>query len=51
MAMTWGIMSIIKGMDIRSKKVYITLINVHNLLLQRFVLRMPDPTNQHYAGG
>jgi hypothetical protein len=51
MAMIWGMMSIIKSMDIRIKKVYVTLINVHNLPLQRLVLRMPNPTNQHYTSG
>jgi hypothetical protein len=42
-----------KGMStsIKSETKYVKLINVHNLLLQRFVLRMPNPTNQHYTGG
>lgn len=50
MAMIWGMMSIIKGMDIRNKKVYIALINVHNLPLPRPAVRIPNPTNQHYTG-
>jgi hypothetical protein len=42
-----------KGMSasIKSETKYVKLINVHNLPLQRLVLRMPNPTNQHYTSG
>ncbi|MDT7970590.1 MAG: hypothetical protein RQ842_08475 [Vulcanisaeta sp.] len=42
-----------KGMStsIESEARYVMLANVHNLPLQRLVLRMPNPTNQHYTSG